>query len=318
MTTSSKVLEFLNESGGTNFTENAPRPPVYGEENDHEIVSNSSGSHKSQLSNKSHGSSKSIGSNRGESNQSPAITPRRVHKPKGFYSMSHEDEKAPLGYNPEGSESSSPPFTENNTPSFMKWAENLSYLLDDLQGVELFKNFLEQEGIGAHAVSFWFACQGLKMSSDNNSAHVIKIIHKKYIKSDKLPSIEESTKKTIHDKIGSKTVPIKKDIFDQAQLEVENDMRNNTYPLFIKSDLYVQYVQKGGESPKSSNTSSGSITRPVSVGPLPTLLEGEELKTSDVSMTSICGPPSCKSLYVSRTHQGDNGAKILANEPFNR
>ena len=60
-----------------------------------------------------------------------------------------------------------------------------------------------------------------------------RIIHKKYIKSDKLPSIEESNKKTIHDKIGSKTVQIKKDIFDQTQLEVENDLRNNTYPLFI-------------------------------------------------------------------------------------
>jgi axin 1 len=53
-------------------------------------------------------------------------------------------------------------------------------------------------------------------------------------------------------------------------------MRKNTYPLFLKSDLFVQYIQKGGESPKSTSTSGSNSVRPTS-GPLPTLLEDQEL-----------------------------------------
>lgn len=324
----SKVFQFLSESGGSNFTESATRPPVYGEEN--ELASNggvstrSSGSHKSQLSNKSQTSSKSMGSNRGD-NHSPAVTPRRSNKDKSSLSMSvgciDDDDMAPLGFEPEGSASSSPPFNENSTPSFMKWAENLNYLLEDLQGVEQFRNFLDQEGLGSYAVDFWFACQGLKKkSTGENITNVIRVIHKKYIKSDKLPCISEATKKDTHEKL-QKRVDLNRDIFEEAQSEVEQDMRNNTYPLFIKSDLYVQYVQKGGESPKSSNTSSGSITRPVSVGPLPTLLEDQELQTDPANLSnSVCGPPiSGKCSSVSRMSQGEgSGAKKHSSEPFSR
>ncbi|XP_069124534.1 axin-1-like [Argopecten irradians] len=318
----SKVHQFLNESGGSNFTESAIRPPVYGEEN--ELVSNggvstrSSGSHKSQLSNKSQTSSKSMGSNRGDS---PAVTPRRSNKDKSAHSMSvsciDDDDMAPLGFEPEGSASSSPPFNENSTPSFMKWAENLNYLLEDLQGVEQFRNFLDQEGLGSYAVEFWFACQGLKKKDSGESiANVIRVIHKKYIKSDKLPCISEATKKDIHEKL-QKRVNLNREIFDEAQTEVEQDMRNNTYPLFIKSDLYVQYVQKGGESPKSSNTSSGSITRPVSVGPLPTLMEDQELQTNGTNLSSsVCGPP-ISGKCSSRSSQGESsGAKKHSSEAF--
>jgi len=308
---SSKVLNFLNESGGSNFTETAPRPPVYGEEND--LVSNggtstrSSGSHKSHLSNKSQNSSK--GSNRGDNNHSPAVTPRRSNKDKSIMSISSssnclEDEMAPLGFEPEGSVSGSPPFTENSTPSFMKWAENMNFLLDDLHGVQLFRAFLDQEGIGTHTLDFWFACQGLKKKeSSENITNVIRVIHKKFVKSDKLPCVQEETKRLIHDKL-QKRQGLESGIFDAAQSEVEKEMRINTYPLFIKSDLYVQYIQKGGESPKSSNTSSGSITRPVSVGPLPTLVEDQEFQSEDVS-SSMCGPPVTSTGKLTRTsHHG--------------
>ena len=62
-------------------------------------------------------------------------------------------------------------------------------------------------------------------------------------------------------------------------------MQVDAYPLFLKSDIYVQYVQAGGESPKTagSNNSSGSNSvRPMSSGPLPTLHEGEELSQEDI------------------------------------
>lgn len=43
----------------------------------------------------------------------------------------------------EGSASTSPPLVE--TPPYLRWAENLHYLLTDPDGVDLFEKFLEQE-----------------------------------------------------------------------------------------------------------------------------------------------------------------------------
>ncbi|KAK3610677.1 hypothetical protein CHS0354_028064 [Potamilus streckersoni] len=309
----SKVKLFLSESGGSNFTETAPRPPVPGEEN--ELQSNggqstrSSGSRKSQVSTKSHASSnRSLNSNKGDVNQSPAATPRKSNK-TGMLGQCCEcsEEEAPLGFEPEGSAANSPPFTENSTPPYLKWAENLNFLLDDRDGVQLFRKFLEDEGIGSSSVDFWFACQGLKKKhvDDSQIQNVIRVINKKYIKSDKLPFLTEESKHEIFDKIQRKN-ELDQSIFDMAQGEVEHEMRNNTYPLFLKSDLYVQYVQKGGESPKSSNTSSGSNSaRPLS---LPTLPEDQELEITNISYISDLGPPPVKLCSTGRTRYNCEGA----------
>lgn len=294
----SKVDQYLSECGG-NFTETAPRPPVPGEENEKEsnggMSTRSSGSHKSQVS---HTSGRSMGSTKGDIN--PA-TPRKSNIDKGAANMSFpgqgfdEEMDAPLGFEPEGSAANSPPFTENSTPPYLKWAESLHTLLDDREGVQLFRTFLEQEGIGTCSLDFWFACRGLKLKGEgcDEAIQVIKIIHKKYIKSDKLPYVDIRTKKKISENI---LTGMDMTIFSEAQSQVETYMKNDTYPLFLKSDLYIQYVSKEGESPKSSNSSSGSNSaRPLSSGPLPTLKEDQELMQDDFAVPySIVGPPPSK------------------------
>lgn len=298
--TSNKVCQFLSESGGNNFTESAPRPPVPGEEN--EIVSNggmstrsseSMKSHVSTKSSKSQTSIKSTASNR-DLTHSPAATPRRSAKDKSFLLSGCDTEEAPLGFEPEGSDSNSPPFHENMensfTPPFMRWAENLTYLLDDRDGLSLFTTFLDQEGFGKNYVEFYFACEGLKKSEPIKVPQIIKIINRKYFKSDKLPCVTEQTKCAIQEKIKKQAVD--RTIFDGAQLEVRNEMSCHSYPLFIKSDLYVQYIQKGGDSPNSNSSSGSNSARPLSM-PLPTLPEDKML--SDISTgnaATVCGPPS--------------------------
>lgn len=287
-----EVHQFLNESGG-NFTETAPRPPVPGEEN--ELQSNggtstrSSGSYKSHISGKSHSSGKSVASHR--SDVSLAATPRRSNLDKvgGSETKLDKDIDAPLGFEPEGSAASSPPFTENSTPPYFKWAEKLQYLLEDSDGVRLFKTFLDQEHC-SNTLDFWFACSGLKLVSSSDHGRIqnlVKLIYKKYIKGDQL-SLKSQIKNAIIDRI--KHDLIDQTIFDSAQTDVENAMRGDTYQLFLKSDLYLQYVQTGGESPKTgSNNSSGSNSvRPMS-GPLPTLVEDKELDQSDFKKPE---PPS--------------------------
>lgn len=301
---SSKVDQFLSESGGNNFTETAPRPPVPGEENEKEsnggMSTRSSGSHKSQLS---HTSGRSIGSNKGDIN--PA-TPRKSNVDKAASNVScvgqkfDEDMEAPLGFHPEGSVANSPPFTENSTPPYLKWAESLYTLLDDRDGVQLFKTFLQQEGIGTSSVDFWFACNGFQLKKEGSEEfiQVIRIINKKFIKSDKLPYVDINTKRKISETIHSGS-EVSTNIFSEAQAQVEEYMKSDTYPLFLKSDLYIQYVSKEGESPKSSNSSSGSNSaRPMSSGPLPTLKEDQELKNDDFAdpyhIQEVCGPPPTK------------------------
>lgn len=297
-----KVDQFLKESGGNNFTETAPRPPVPGEENETKsnggMSTQSSGSHKSQVS---HSSSRSHCSKQGDTN--PA-TPRKSNLDKTLSCSVEgcEEMDAPLGFEPEGSAANSPPFTENSTPPYLKWAENMNYLLEDWDGINLFRTFLDQEGTGRYSLEFWLACKGLKIKDkkDSEAIQVIKVIQKKYIKSDKLPYLKANTKHAIYEKLKSGLDVM---IFDEAQAEVEEFMRNNLYTLFIKSDLYVSYVQKGGDSPKSSNSSSGSNSaRPMS-GPLPPLVEDIELQPDDINSSFSIGPPVSKSR--SRSHSSE-------------
>lgn len=54
-----------------------------------------------------------------------------------------------------------------SSPSYLRWAHTLSYLLEDREGVELFKRYVEQEGaIHRDRLNFYFACEGLKQQTD--------------------------------------------------------------------------------------------------------------------------------------------------------
>lgn len=68
---------------------------------------------------------------------SPVLTPRR-------HGQSMDENDLARRYEPaEGSASTSPPLVE--TPPYLRWAENLHFLLTDPDGVELFEKYLEQE-----------------------------------------------------------------------------------------------------------------------------------------------------------------------------
>ncbi|XP_013402825.1 axin-1 isoform X1 [Lingula anatina] len=309
-----EVHQFVNDSGGHKFTETAPRPPVPGEEN--ELQSNgghstrSSGSHKSHASHKSHSSSKSLKS---DVSHSPAGTPRRSNLDKGGGSLTNsnkdlnaEEIEAPLGFEPEGSAANSPPFTE--TPPYLNWAKNFNLLLGDADGVKLFREFLEQEQT-VNLLDFWFAVNGLKKQEKAQETQIIKLIYKKYIRGDTGIQLSGEIRKEIQDKIANKK-DIDGAIFDSAQAEVEDIMRNETYQTFLKSDLYVQYLQNGGESPKggSSNSSGSNSARPLSVaGPLPTLHEDSELLAESIPQTTVPIPLTTKSLTATRNTRLDSG-----------
>ncbi|XP_054247045.1 axin-1 isoform X2 [Indicator indicator] len=236
---------------GGSFTEDAPRPPVPGEEG--ELVSTD----PRPVSHGFYPSKSDV-----VRNEMSTATPRRSD--------------LDLGYEPEGSASPTPPY--------LKWAESLHSLLDDQDGINLFRTFLKQEDC-ADLLDFWFACSGFRKlepcaSNEEKRLKLAKAIYKKYILDNNgivSRQIKPATKSFIKDCVMK--LQIDPDMFDQAQTEIQCMIEDNTYPLFLKSDIYLEYTRTGGESPKIySDPSSGSGTGKGLPGYLPTLNEDEEWK----------------------------------------
>lgn len=237
---------------GGSFTEDAPRPPVPGEEG--ELVA-------SDLRPASHGGFHP-GKGEGPKAEASQATPRRSD--------------LDLGYEPEGSASPTPPY--------LRWAESLHSLLDDQDGIHLFRTFLRQEAC-ADLLDFWFACSGFRRlepcdANEEKRLKLAKAIYKKYVlDSGGIVSrqIKPATKSFIKECVLKQLIDPA--MFDQAQTEIQAMIEENTYPLFLKSDIYLEYTRTGGESPKGySDQSSGSGTGKGLPGYLPTLNEDEEWK----------------------------------------
>uniref|UniRef100_A0A8C9RSN6 Axin-1 n=1 Tax=Scleropages formosus TaxID=113540 RepID=A0A8C9RSN6_SCLFO len=238
-----RAKELLVDLGGS-FNEDAPRPPVPGEEG--ELVSRDAWQ-----------CGQGFHSIKGEASMA---TPRRAD--------------LDLGFEPEGSASPTPPY--------LKWAESLHSLLDDQDGIHLFMTFLKQEDC-ADMLDFWFACSGFRKleaseCSEEKKLKLAKAIYKKYIlDSNGIVSrqIKPATKSFIKDCVAK--LHIDPAMFDQAQTEIQTLMEENTYPLFLKSDIYLEYTRTGGESPKLfSDQCSVPANGKVLPGYLSTVKEDEE------------------------------------------
>ncbi|XP_008122767.1 axin-1 isoform X3 [Anolis carolinensis] len=250
------VPDFTPDPGG-GFSEDAPRPPVPGEEG--ELVSAETGRPPS------HGGF----FHSGEALKAEA-TPRRPD--------------LDLGYEPEGSASPTPPA--------LRWAGSLHSLLDDRDGTQLFRSFLREEGC-ADLLDFWFACSGFRKlapgeGSEEKRLKLARAIYKKYVLHGAgvvARRVKPATKSFIRDCVLRQLVDPA--AFDQAQTEVQAAIEEHSYPLFLKSDIYLEYARSGGggggcgggESPKGPCGEHSPEGNGKSLpGYLPTLNEDEEWK----------------------------------------
>lgn len=232
---------------GGSFTEDAPRPPVPGEEG--ALVCDDGRQHGDPGS-----------SSKSESAKCEVAPPRRPDLDRD--------------YEPEGSASPTPPY--------LKWAESLHSLLDDQDGIHLFRKFLNQEEC-ADMLDFWFACIGFRKLEANevNEEKKIKrakVIYKTYIQDNHgivSRQIKPATKSFIKDCV--MRLHIDPAMFEQARTEIQTMMEDNTYPLFLKSDIYLEYTRTGGESPKPYGDQSPVSAEAKGLSHfLPTLNENEE------------------------------------------
>lgn len=112
--------------------------------------------------------------------QSPALTPRRSSL--GFRSSSSScDASAPLGFEPEGCCGTDIMEGNGGELACIRWARNLHSLLQDPEGLDLFRKYLDQEGRQhANPLNFWFACEGLKEQRDPDRIHqLVKLIYRR-------------------------------------------------------------------------------------------------------------------------------------------
>ncbi|XP_036151413.1 axin isoform X2 [Monomorium pharaonis] len=232
------------------FNENSPRPPVPGEE---------TGSYVSRIR-----------------PQSPALTPRRSSFATSQVSGGGCDVSAPLGFEPEGC-CGTTTMESNSPPAYARWARNLHSLLEDPVGLELFKRYLSQEG-HLDPLNFWFACEGLKEQKNMEKiSQLVKLIYRRFFLKSQL-CIPEDVMKEADRRVKEGRADDK--VFDIVQLEVERLINETTYPNFLQSDVYVQYVQscQNPDSGGCPSSSSGSREMSISCGPslLPTVHEDSE------------------------------------------
>ncbi|XP_078122073.1 axin-2-like isoform X2 [Sander vitreus] len=269
----------LTEHISSSFREDAPRPPVPGEEGEAPCF-NPSRSAKMRAQSKVKDTPVAP----------PGSTPRR-----------NEDG---LG-EPEGSASPDSPL--------VRWTKSLHFLLGDQDGAHLFRTFLERENC-VDTLDFWFACNGFRQMDlkDTKTLRVAKVIFKRYIENNSIVAkqLKPATKTFIRDSI--KKQQIDSAMFDQAQTEIQSNMEENAYQMFLTSDIYLEYVRTGCENAAYMNHGGlGSLK--LMCGYLPPLMEEEEWSCNDLkakTLGSVVGL-SAKTLRATATIR--TAAEVLEN-----
>ncbi|XP_065370738.1 axin isoform X2 [Calliphora vicina] len=147
----------------------------------------------------------------------------------------------------------------NSPPSYLNWARTLNHLLEDRDGVELFKKYVEEEAPAYNDhLNFYFACEGLKQQTDPEKIkQIIQAIYR-FLRKSTL-SVSEDLRRNI--KAGLKNeIPLSPNIFDEMQKHVENTIRDNIYPSFLCSEMYILYIQQMSAAHERFSSSGGPTT----------------------------------------------------------
>lgn len=149
----------------------------------------------------------------------------------------------------------------------LKWATCFESLMQDGDGLRLFRTFLTRDN-QANLAEFYIGCNGYKMAFAKSGPNLAKKFYRKLIKGDQL-NLSRPVKKALVKAL--KTNQIDQFIFDDAQNEVETELRNVYYPKFLKSDIYENYAEaelectrqeSQSESPEKWKESAPTATQP--------------------------------------------------------
>ncbi|XP_032576751.1 axin isoform X2 [Drosophila sechellia] len=134
--------------------------------------------------------------------------------------------------------------SKNSSPSYLNWARTLNHLLEDRDGVELFKKYVEEEAPAYNDhLNFYFACEGLKQQTDPEKIKQIIGAIYRFLRKSQL-SISDDLRAQIKAIKTNPEIPLSPHIFDPMQRHVEVTIRDNIYPTFLCSEMYILYIQQ--------------------------------------------------------------------------
>ncbi|KAK9883204.1 hypothetical protein WA026_001396 [Henosepilachna vigintioctopunctata] len=235
------------------FDFNLPRPPVPGEEKTQNVSDWGQASHQNEWLTKR--------SSEGEElKRSNDIPPQLPPKPEAFQMQKPKQEESGA---PSTKEKDAPPL-----PPCIRWAQSLLNLLNDSDGVAQFMDYLEGEGPHhADSLRFWLACEGVRRQDQQDKAQqYAQAIFSIFVQSPWLP-ISEDLRAQISSILNSdEPLDIPVTVFDEAQLQVENEINSTTYPNFLQSDIYLQCLEAVQNSSLPFNVEAGADSNSEAVG----------------------------------------------------
>ncbi|XP_051545335.1 regulator of G-protein signaling 3a isoform X4 [Myxocyprinus asiaticus] len=136
----------------------------------------------------------------------------------------------------------------------MKWAESLDKLLIHKYGLAAFRAFLRTE-FSEENLEFWLACEDYKkIKSQSKMVSKAKKIFSEYIaiQSCKEVNLDSYTREHTKENLQN----ISRSSFDLAQRRIYGLMEKDSYPRFLRSELYMDIVNQ--KKPSTTSTSSSS------------------------------------------------------------
>ncbi|XP_041091383.1 regulator of G-protein signaling 3-like isoform X2 [Polyodon spathula] len=139
--------------------------------------------------------------------------------------------------------------SRQNRPSseeVKKWSESLDNLLDHRYGLAAFRAFLRSE-FSEENLEFWLACEDYKKTwTSFNLQRKAKKIFNQYIKTQapREVNLDSKTREITSQLVLNPT----RSCFDQAEKRVYGLMEKDSYPRFLRSELYQELLE-----PQQSN-----------------------------------------------------------------
>ncbi|XP_028980877.1 regulator of G-protein signaling 3a isoform X3 [Esox lucius] len=136
----------------------------------------------------------------------------------------------------------------------VKWGESLDKLLTHKYGLAAFRAFLRTE-FSEENLEFWLACEDYrKIKSQSKMASKAKKVFAEYIaiQSCKEVNLDSYTREHTKDNLQNVTCSC----FDLAQRRIYGLMEKDSYPRFLRSELYMDLVNQKKASTTSTSSSS--------------------------------------------------------------
>ncbi|CAK6442189.1 unnamed protein product [Pipistrellus nathusii] len=121
----------------------------------------------------------------------------------------------------------------------LQWSQSLEKLLATRAGQDVFRSFLKSE-FSEENIEFWLACEDYKRTESDLLHCKAENIYKAFVHSDaaKQINIDFHTRESTAKKVKAPTPAC----FDEAQKIVYTLMEKDSYPRFLKSNIYLNLL----------------------------------------------------------------------------